>query len=69
MLLGKKTIGLALAGLAAYAWHKYSKMSADEKRDLTNNLKEKGRTILDSIVPKKGTNSRPAFDEGTTFTG
>ena len=67
MLLGKKTVGLALAGLAAYAWYKYSKMSADEKRDLTNNLKEKGKNILDSVVPKKGMNSKPAFDESTAF--
>ena len=51
MLLGKKPAGLILAGLAAYAWYKYSKMNEAEKRDLVNNIKEKGKKIFGSMIP------------------
>ena len=40
---------LLLAGAAAYAYYRYSKMSAEQKRDLTNNLKNKGTQILDQF--------------------
>ena len=46
-----KLSGLVLAGLAAFAWYKYSKMSADEKRSMVNNLKEKGKKLYDQYVP------------------
>ena len=60
MLLGKKTAGLALAVLAAYAWYKYSKMNETEKRDLVNNIKEKGKKIFGSVIPSF--QSQPAAD-------
>lgn len=44
--------GLIVAGLAAFAYYKYSKMSEDEKRDLVNNLKEKGQKLYDQYVPE-----------------
>ncbi|HYJ38097.1 MAG TPA: hypothetical protein VEV87_05750 [Chitinophagaceae bacterium] len=70
MLLGSKSIGLALAGLAAYAYYKYSKMTADEKRDLTNNIKEKGKKIFGSLVPesKNGSVSQE-FGQSSTYGG
>ena len=42
---------LLLAGLAAYAVYKYSRMSSDEKKTLVNNLKTKGKKIYDRYVP------------------
>lgn len=39
-----------LAGLAAYAYYKYSKMSAEEKRD----LKEKSRRFLNDRLGNLG---------------
>lgn len=38
---------LLLAGAAAFAYYKYSKMSEDEKRDLVGNIKNKGRKMYD----------------------
>ena len=46
-----KVSGLVLAGLAAFAWYKYSKMSADQKSKLTSDLKEQGKKILGQVVP------------------
>lgn len=42
---------LVLAGLAAYAYYKYSKLSDEQKRDLTGNIKEKGKKLFDQYVP------------------
>ena len=43
---------LVLAGLAAYAYYKYSKLSPDEKRDLTGSIKEKGKKLFNQYVPE-----------------
>lgn len=42
---------LILAGLGAWAYYKYFKMSKEEKRDMVNNLKEKGRKVYDQYMP------------------
>lgn len=42
---------LLLAGLAAYAYYKYSKMTAEQKRDIVDNLKQKGQQLYDQYVP------------------
>ncbi|MDB5202195.1 MAG: hypothetical protein JWQ27_1604 [Ferruginibacter sp.] len=47
-----KRSGLLLAGLAAYAAYKYSKMSPDQKENLFGGLKEKGRKLVDQFVPE-----------------
>jgi len=54
MLPNKKlsTGGLVLAGLAAFAWYKYSKMSSQEKEDMIGGLKEKGQKLYDEYVPQ-----------------
>ena len=46
-----KLVLAVLAGAAAFAYYKYSKMSEAEKEDLVNNLKEKGKKIYDEYVP------------------
>ena len=51
-MLQKKTGGLLLAGLAAYAYYKYNKMSPQENEDLVSNLKEKGRKLADQYLPE-----------------
>ena len=68
MLFGKKSLGLALAGLAAYAWYKYSQLSEDEKRDITDNLKQKGKKMLGSLKKSAGMNGQ-TFDERTQYAG
>jgi hypothetical protein len=45
-MLQNKT-GLLLAGLAAYAAYRYSKMSIEQK----TSLKEKGRKLADRYLP------------------
>ena len=72
------TGGLLLAGLAAFAYYKYSKMSEEEKKDLVNNVKDKGQKLYDQYVPediknmigKKGntTSSANSFDEANSYT-
>ena len=44
---------LLLAGLAAFAWYKYSKMSEQEKKDLVGGWKEKGKKLYDEYVPEE----------------
>lgn len=42
---------LLLAGAAAFVYYKYSQMSEEEKRDMVNNLKEKGKKLYDQYAP------------------
>ncbi|MEO5649624.1 MAG: hypothetical protein ABIR03_06840 [Ginsengibacter sp.] len=44
----KSTAPLLLASLAAFAYYKYSKMTPEKKND----LKEKGKDLLDKYVPQ-----------------
>lgn len=55
MLQNKKfpTGGLLLAGLAAFAYYKYSKMSSQEKENILGDLKEKGQKLYDEYMPEK----------------
>lgn len=52
MATRRPTLPLLLAGLAAYGYYKYSKMSADEKEKLVGGLKEKGQRFYDEKVPQ-----------------
>ncbi len=78
MLQNKKsgTGALVLAGLAAFAYYKYSKMSEEQKRDLVGGLKEKGKKLFDQYMPsqvkdmfgKKENNSfTNNFTDGNTY--
>jgi hypothetical protein len=49
-MLNKKG-GLILLGLAAFAYYKYSKLSEEEKRNMVNGLKQKGKKLYDQYVP------------------
>ncbi|HVX25370.1 MAG TPA: hypothetical protein VHB70_03455 [Parafilimonas sp.] len=40
---------LFLTGAAAFAAYKYSKLSEDEKRELLNKIKNKGKKIYDQF--------------------
>ena len=42
---------LLLAGLAAFAYYKYSKLSPDEKKNLFGSIKEKGKKLYDEYLP------------------
>lgn len=74
--------GLILAGLAAFAYYKYNQMSEEEKRDLADNLKQKGQKLYDDYVPdnikqmfgnvgKKASDTfaQSHFGEGSEYTG
>ena len=44
---------LVLAGLAAFAYYKYSKMSKEEKDNLVGDLKAKGQKLYDQYAPEE----------------
>jgi len=64
---------LIAAGLAAFAYYKYSRMTEEQKRNLVNDLKEKAQNLYDQYAPtelkdmfaKKGpANAESRFGEG-----
>ena len=57
--------GLLLAGLAAFAYYKYSKLTVQEKQDLVSNLKERGRKLFGQA--KDMYNNK--FEQGSMYTG
>ena len=50
---------LLLAGLAAFAYYKYSRLNPDQKRELADNLKQKGKQLYDQYVPENLKNKIP----------
>lgn len=52
MTKGQKTGALILAGLAAFALYRISKLSAEDKTKLADNIKDKGRQLMDHLNPK-----------------
>ncbi|RYY70248.1 MAG: hypothetical protein EOO13_07155 [Chitinophagaceae bacterium] len=40
---------LLLAGLAAYAYYRYQKMTAEEKTNITNKVKETGKKLTEYL--------------------
>ena len=64
---------LLAAGLAAFAYYKYSKMSEEQRRTMVSDLKEKAQNLFDQYAPpelkdffaKKGpANAESRFGEG-----
>lgn len=51
MLRGKSPLGLLLAGAAAFAYYKFSKMSPQQRKDMADKLKEKGRKLFGQFMP------------------
>ena len=43
---------LVIAGLAAFAYYKYSKLSEEEKRNIVSDIKETGRNIMKELIPE-----------------
>ena len=64
-MFGRKTGGLLLAGLAAYAYYKYNKMTPEEKRQAMAGIKEKGKKIYDEYVPNEVKNMFGKKEPGT----
>ncbi len=79
MLQNKKSsTGLLLAGLAAFAYYKYSKMSEEEKQNLVFTLKDQGKKLYDQYAPeelknifanKGNTSGNTNFGQGSGYTG
>jgi len=80
MYKNKKVAGgagtLIAAGLAAFAYYKYSKMSEEQKQNLVNDLKEKAQNLYEQYAPtelkdlfaKKGTeNTERGFSEDSSY--
>jgi hypothetical protein len=65
---------LILAGLAAFAYYKYSKMTPDQKNSLVGGIKEKGQKLFDEYAPQqvkdifgnKGANTTANNGQGAT---
>lgn len=71
MTSGQKTGSLLLAGIAAYAVYKFSKMTSDDKTRLANTIKDQGKKIIDQINPRlkdkfAGMTSNNAYEESLT---
>jgi hypothetical protein len=68
---------LLLAGLAAFAYYKYSKMSDQQKKDIVDKIKSQGKRLYDQFMPSNAkqawaSDARPAnnrFGEGSDYTG
>jgi hypothetical protein len=42
---------LLLAGAAAFAYYKYSKMTPEQRKSFVGNLKQKGKDLMDQYMP------------------
>ena len=54
---------LLLAGAAAYAYYKYSKMTPEQRKSLVGNLKQKGKDLMDEYLPGS---MKSGFNRGAT---
>lgn len=43
---------LVIAGLAAFAYYKYSKLTSEEKDNIARDIKETGRNIMKELIPE-----------------
>ncbi|MCG7856562.1 hypothetical protein [Flavihumibacter sp.] len=51
----RSNTSLLLAGLAAYAYYKYSRMNQQDKDKMVKDLKDKGRSLVEQINPFRTT--------------
>jgi hypothetical protein len=74
----KNSTGLLLAGLAAFAYYKYSRMSEEEKQNIISSLKDQGKKLYDQYIPeevknvfanKGNTSGNNNFGAGSGYTG
>jgi hypothetical protein len=54
---------ILLAGLAAFAWYKYSKMSPGEKKELKKKITGEGKKLWEAVNPKH-TSTPPSTGTG-----
>lgn len=52
---------LVVAGLAAFAYYRYSKLTHEEKTNIQEDIKETGKKIVQEFIPKELRNYLPAF--------
>ncbi len=43
---------LVIAGIAAFAYYKYCKLTTEEKNNIVKDLKETGKNIIKEIIPE-----------------
>jgi hypothetical protein len=55
---------LLLAGAAAYAYYKYSKMTPEQRKNFVGNLKQKGRDFVDNYMTTGNTRGQSATSSG-----
>ncbi|MEO6820613.1 MAG: hypothetical protein ABI266_03595 [Ginsengibacter sp.] len=48
----KSNTPLLVAGLAAFAYYKYKKMSPEEKDNLVSTVKQKGMDLYEKYIPQ-----------------
>lgn len=51
MLQNRKTSALLVAGLAAFAYYKYTRMTPEERTKLADNIKDKAKGFTDQVLP------------------
>ncbi|HYF32070.1 MAG TPA: hypothetical protein VD993_13195 [Chitinophagaceae bacterium] len=66
-MLRKSPLSLLLAGAAAFAAYKYTRMSPQQRKDLVGNLKERGRKIFGQFMPGNKTSQAGATANGQHF--
>jgi len=62
ILQNKKTSGLVLLGLAAFAYYRYSKMSTEEKNKLVDTITKTGKDWFGQVFKAGSDNGASAAD-------
>ncbi|WP_018615405.1 hypothetical protein [Segetibacter koreensis] len=44
---------LVIAGLAAFAYYKYSKLTSEEKTKIVSDIKDTGRNVIRELIPEE----------------
>ena len=44
---------LVIAGLAAFAYYKYSKLTNEEKSKIVSDIKDTGRNVIKELIPEE----------------
>jgi len=52
---------LVIAGLAAFAYYKYSRLTREEKNKIVEDLRDTGRNIIHELIPKEVRGFIPAL--------
>jgi len=56
----KSPLTMLLAGAAAFAYYKYSKMSPEQRKDLVSGLKDKASKLFGGLMPNQQNGSTNA---------